>query len=353
MVALDSARFVLALVSRLAVCERFHRSLNHGRAASWLDRKPARPLGVSHTPAPNLREHRPVPIHLDPLRSKTFPYPGRQALLPSARVSFFDAGRGPDAMVFIHGLGGDFSHFEHIAPAFAADHRIIGIDMPGCGASGPLSGRHSIERYADVVQELLTYLRVPRATLVGHSAGGQVVATVAARDTGIVNRLVLINTAGLRSYNRATRSFARALFRPTLLNAVLPPASTHILANVFHTRNRYTAKFVVDSTQRPHHPLLRNMARVFHDLMPDLLDATVVRHAPTLDLPVLLLWGGRDRLVPIESVEHAARLFPRARLEVRHDCGHMPIIEHPEWTVARIREFIASAPIHRGQALAL
>jgi pimeloyl-ACP methyl ester carboxylesterase len=304
--------------------------------------------------APNLREHQPVPIHLDRLRSKTFPYPGRQALLPSARVSFFDAGRrGGDAMVFIHGLGGDFSHYEHVAPAFAGDHRIIGIDMPGCGASGPVAPRHSIERYADVVQELLTYLRVPRATLIGHSAGGQVVATVAARSPHLVTRLVLINTAGLRSYHRATRSFARALFQPALLNAVLPPASPHILANVFHTRNAYTEKFVVDSTQRPHHPLLRNMARVFHDLMPDLLEPTVVRHAPMLDLPVLLLWGGRDRLVPLESVEHVARLFPRAKLEVRHDCGHMPIIEHPEWTVARIREFLARTPLYREESLGL
>ena len=295
-----------------------------------------------------------VPFHLDPLRSHTFPYRGRQALLPSGRIAFFDAGeKTGDTIIFVHGLGGDYSHFEHIAPAFAKSHRVIGIDMPGCGASAPMRTRHTIERYADVIQELMTFLRIPRATLVGHSAGGQVVATLAARHPALVTRLVLINTAGLRSYARATRHFARALFRPTLLNVVLPPASTHILENFFHTRNEYTRKFVVDSIQRPHHPLLRNLARVFHDLMPDLLQPTVLRHAPNLEVPTLLLWGGRDRLVPLSSVEHVARLFPRARLEVLHDCGHMPIIEHPEWTISRITEFFEMNPLHRDAALAI
>jgi 4,5:9,10-diseco-3-hydroxy-5,9,17-trioxoandrosta-1(10),2-diene-4-oate hydrolase len=295
-----------------------------------------------------------VPVHhLDPLRSRTFPYRGRQALLPSGRVAFFDVGEANDVMILVHGLGGDYSHFEHIAPAFARTHRVIGIDMPGCGASAPLRHRHTMERYADVVQELMLFLRIPRATLIGHSAGGQVAATLAARDPSLVNRLVLFNTAGLRGYATATRHLARALFRPTFLNVVLPPASTHILANVFHTRNDYTQKFVVDATQRPKHPLLRNMARVFHDLMPDLLQPSVLQHAPGLEMPVLLLWGGRDRLVPLSSVEHVARLFPRARLEVLHDCGHMPIIEHPEWTTARIREFFETHPLHREEPLAI
>ncbi len=283
-----------------------------------------------------------MPIHLDPLRSKTFPYPGRQALLPSGRVSYFDAGHGDEAMVFIHGLGGDFSHFEHIAPAFARDHRVIGVDMPGCGASAPLTARHTIERYADVLQELLAFLQVPRATLVGHSAGGQVIAEVAARMPGTTTGLVFINTSGLRAYNPATRALARMLFRPALLDIVLPPVSTHILGVVMHARNAYTRKFVVDATERPHHPLLRNLSRVFHDLIPDLLEPSVKRLAPALDLPVLVLWGGRDRLVPLETVKDVTRMFPRGRLEVQKHSGHMPIIEHPEWTVARIRDFLAS-----------
>ncbi|MEI8255758.1 MAG: alpha/beta hydrolase, partial [Deltaproteobacteria bacterium] len=217
-----------------------------------------------------------------------------------------------------------------------------GIDMPGCGASAPMTSRHTIERYADVLLELLAFLNVSRATLVGHSAGGQVVSTVAARSPETATGLVLINTSGLRSYGPATRALARLIFRPALLDLVLPPTSTHILAAVMHSRNEYTRKFVVDATQRPHHPLLRNLSRVFHDLIPDLLQPSVARLAPTLELPVLVLWGGRDRLVPLETVEDVTRLFPDGRLEVQPLSGHMPLIEHPEWTVARMREFLAS-----------
>ena len=76
-------------------------------------------------------------------RSQSFPYPTRFAHMTDGPVAYFDEGAG-EALVFVHGLVGDFTHFEHVVPGFAASHRVAGIDLPGCGLScKPLSKQHS------------------------------------------------------------------------------------------------------------------------------------------------------------------------------------------------------------------
>lgn len=277
---------------------------------------------------------------LGDLRSKTFPYATRYVDTPQGPVAFFDEGTGP-AMIFVHGLGGDFTHFEFVAPAFASQYRVIGIDMPGCGLSCKPSARQSIRGYATTVLRVMDHLGLRCATLVGHSAGGQVVADAAVLAPSRVERLVLINAAGLRDYWVPLRLLARAILRPALLERVLEPAARPILSQVFHGRNVYTEKFIADSLNRPQQPLLGELAKVFHDLAPDLLSPSVVSNASRLTMPTLVIWGSKDRLVPLATVRRATAALPNARLEVIHHCGHMPIIEQPETTVALMRAFLA------------
>lgn len=287
--------------------------------------------------------------HLGDRRSKTFPYVTRYAKTPHGPVAYFDEGTGP-AIIFVHGLAGDFTHFEHTAPAFAKDHRVIGVDMPGCGISCKPDTKHSIRGYAATILDLMDQLGIARATLVGHSAGGQIVAEAAAMAPSRIDRLVMINAAGLRSYAPPLRWLARALFRPALLQRVLEPAARPILTQVFHGKNHYTEKFIVDSIERPQHPLLGEIAKVFHDLTPDLLSPSIVANARMLTMPSMLIWGSEDRLVPLAGVRRAAAALPDCRLEVISQCGHMPIIERPELTVALIRSFLSVPEVARAAA---
>jgi pimeloyl-ACP methyl ester carboxylesterase len=276
------------------------------------------------------------------LRSTTFPYAPRHAPLASGSLAYFDEGRG-DPLVFVHGLGCDFTHFEHLARPLSRTHRVIGVDMPGCGMSSKHHARHSIATHTDALLELLAHLDLPRVTLVGHSAGGMVSTLAALREPTCVERLVLINSAGIRRYPRVARPIVRAVMRPGLLEATLERAAMPLIGRIFHQRNAYTEQFVADSLNRPRHPLLAEMAKVFSDLLPDLVEAPVREHAPQMTMPVLVIWGDRDRLVPMGDVAQVAARFPRGRLAVIRDCGHMPMIESPETVVTLLRNFVAPA----------
>lgn len=290
-------------------------------------------------------------------KSPTFPFKTRSLPLSVGNVAVFDEGEG-DALVFVHGLVGDFTHFEHVVrPLAAHGYRLIGVDLPGCGASDKPLVRHSIRGYGETVVELLDRLGLERATLVGHSAGGAVVTRAALLAPERVERLALLSSAGLRRYHAAMHVAARSVLRRPLLEAVLERAANPLLDFVFAEENAYTRKFRQDALDRPTHPTLSEMAKVMSDLRADLLHPVVLDHAHELEMPLLVLWGDRDALVPMSAAREVARKHGRAMIRVLSSCGHMPMIEKPERVTEELLAFLRApiptrAPLPRRPSLA-
>jgi pimeloyl-ACP methyl ester carboxylesterase len=282
----------------------------------------------------------------------TFPYATRHLDTPYGRVAVMDEGGRGEVVILVHGLVGDFTHFEHVIPRLVPSARVIGIDMPGCGASdSPKRGPHSIDCYARTVLHVMSMLDIDRATLVGHSAGGQVCATAASMAPRRVARLVLLNPSGLRGYPRPIRLVTRLALHPRLVAALLGATAHRILDFIFHQKNEFTEHFARSQVGRePRKDLLHNMGRVFRDLVPELMSAAVVELADDLVMPVLVIWGDRDRLVPLAMVRDVVTKIRTARLEVIERCGHMPMIEYPEETARLILRFLNEHPARRATA---
>lgn len=272
--------------------------------------------------------------------SQTFPHDGEHLFTAAGRLAFYDVGRG-HPVICIHGLGGDYTHFEHMTPMLADGYRVIGLDLPGCGGSCKPDSRLSLATHARAVVELMRALGLTQATLVGHSAGGQVCAEVARLSPDRVSHLVLVNSAGMRSYPALMRWGAAWGSHPQILRRILGSTGSKILSRVFANENEHTAHFRRGALNRPREPLLTDLCKVFHDMMPDLMRPTVAGHAADFNMPALIIWGDRDRLVPLRAVRKVASRFPRGRLEVIEGCGHMPIIEQPRRTAELIKSFLA------------
>jgi pimeloyl-ACP methyl ester carboxylesterase len=272
-------------------------------------------------------------------RSQSFPYPTRFAHVSDGPVAYFDEGAG-DAIVFVHGLVGDFTHFEHVVPHFEDGHRVLGLDLPGCGLSCKPLSRHTVDGYARTVLDWMSGLGIQRATLVGHSAGGLVSAAAAMHAPHRVERLVLLSPAGLRRYSPPLRFLARTLIRPSLLHRTLERLAMPMLNQVFVTRNEHTEKFIRDALDRPTHPTLGEMAKVFHDLMPDLVSPMLLERAQELRMPILVVWGDSDRLVDRSAVDEVASVLPGTTFRKVAQCGHMPMIEKPAEVIETLRSFI-------------
>ena len=243
-----------------------------------------------------------------------------------AVIRTFEGGEGPP-LLLVHGFGGAACNFSELAPLLPG-RRLIIPDLPGHGASSPLPAP-TLAGFADVLADLLD----GPADVLGHSMGGVVALRLAERHPSLVRSLVLAAAAGISSSTR----FAEITIA---LTGIIQPGRIAGRRVGLVARSRRLRRFVFEGfevanadllTERAVHGFLRGPT-----MHTDALGAglALVADDPRRDLdrvrcPVLILWGARDKQVPLEDgFEYARRLG--APLRVIADCGHLLIGERPD-----------------------
>jgi pimeloyl-ACP methyl ester carboxylesterase len=252
-----------------------------------------------------------------------------------AVIRTFEGGEGP-SLLLVHGFGGAAWNFSELAPLLPG-RRLIIPDLPGHGASSPLPAP-TLTGFADVLAEILD----EPVDVLGHSLGGVVALRLAERHPLLVRSLVLAAAAGISSSTRVAEL-------TIALTGIVQPGRIAGRRVARVARSRRLRKFVFGSfevanpdllTERAVHGFLRGPT-----LHTDALGAglALVADDPRKDLdrvrcPVLVLWGARDRQVPLEDgFEYARRLG--APLRVIADCGHLLIGERPDVCARAVLEF--------------
>jgi pyruvate dehydrogenase E2 component (dihydrolipoamide acetyltransferase) len=251
---------------------------------------------------------------------------------------------GAPPVVLLHGLGGSSSNWALLAPQLAERRRVVLVDLPGHGRSGPLAAVPGIGLYADRVAALLGRLGLAPADAVGHSLGGLVALRLATRRPEAVRSLVLVAAAGIGS---GTTAAARAL---ALAGWVQPgrrisPYWRPIARNDVLKRIVFGRWFAADPAQLSEvavEALLRDV-NLHTDTDGAWRALTADDPRPELGLvrcPSLVLWGAEDRQLPVDDgIEYARRL--RAPLRVIADCGHLPIVERPDACLDAVERFLS------------
>lgn len=252
----------------------------------------------------------------------------RHAHVGGRRLCYLDYGEGP-ALLLVHGLGGSWQAWLENIGALAAEHRVIAVDLPGFGNSDALPPPAEMASHSAALAELIEHLGLERTAVVAHSMGGLIGVRLAVDRPDLVDRLVLVNAGGIRMtavrLALVVRSFAifKALVgRPAALRAITrrPRLRRAVLwAMVADPRAvdpRYLAETVPLWAAPGFTGALAAGAR------------EVVRTRPgDVRCPVLLVWGDRDRILPIAAARALAAELPDARLEVIEGVGHCPMFE--------------------------
>jgi pimeloyl-ACP methyl ester carboxylesterase len=230
-------------------------------------------------------------------------------------------------VVFVHGLGGSLSTWALNLPAFAERFRICALDLVNPGSPEANSTRdYTVGGQADFLAHFLDALgpEWQRVSLVGHSLGGAIVLAFADRYPQRVERLVLVDSAGLGpEINNAVLELISA--EPTLegVRAEL----TRFFAHPDSVQQALVNQLYEQRTQPGvHEALLATIAATFgggHQHT-DLRETVAA-----LPNPVLLVWGDVDEVIPIAHAQ-AANNAPRARIEIFTDCAHCPHIERSD-----------------------
>ena len=259
------------------------------------------------------------------------------------RIRCFAGGEGPP-LLLVHGYGGSAWNWAELAPLLPA-RRLLIPDLPGHGASSPLPAARTLSSFADVLAAVCEAEGAPSVDVVGHSLGGVVALRLAERRPDLVRRLVLAAAAGISTSTRLAEAFITVvgIARPGRLVARRLPrvAASPLLRRLVFGLLEVSNPEALG--ERAVYSFLR--ASPLHT---DALGAGLALSAddPRQGLdrvrcPVLVLWGARDRQVPLEDgFEYARRL--RAPLRVIADCGHLLIGERPDACARAIDDFLSA-----------
>ena len=267
----------------------------------------------------------------------------REIRYRTARVRYLAAGSGPP-VVLVHGLGGAASNWRLIAPALAAEHRVIVPELPGHGGSEALPATPTLDPIAESVLSVLAAEDALPAAWVGHSLGGIVGLRAAVRRPEAVTGVVLAAAAGITSASRIGVTTATVL---GFVHAgrLVSPQRRRLARSALGRTLAFGWWGVADPVG-----LSPEMAEAFLEGPSRHTDTVSAGRAlvavdPRLELdrvrcPCLCLWGTRDNWVPLsDGMEYARRL--RAPLRTIADCGHLLIGERPEVVLRALRAFLA------------
>ena len=264
------------------------------------------------------------------------------------RVAYRVGGSGP-VIVLVHGITSTSATWERVMPALAKRFTVIAPDLLGHGGSAKPRGDYSLGAYASGVRDLVAVLGHDRATFVGHSLGGGVAMQLAYQFPERCERLVLIDSGGLGSeVNLLLRS-------ATLPGAefVLPLLASEPLVNAGRGVGRFFGRLGlrvhtdIAEMARGHASLGERDARAaFVHTLRTIVDPTGQRVSANDRLylaegvPFLIIWGERDRIIPVAHAYDTHARVPSSRLEIFEDAGHFPHVDHPQRFIEVLTEFI-------------
>jgi len=271
-----------------------------------------------------------------------------RAAVAGGSLSYVDIGEGESPpVVLIHGLGGQWRNWLENIPALAQQRRVIAPDLPGFGESDMPGEDVSVSGYARAVDALCAHLGLGPAVFVGNSMGGFVAAELAVEFPERVERLVLVDAAGMVPATRHRHRSVAVLELTGFLGARLaasyravaarPRLRRLALRTVAHRPDRLCADLVLEGLLAPITPAYRKA-----------LNATLGylswewgERLRSVRAPTLVVWGDSDVIIPVRHGDEYCERIPDARSLVLEDTGHVPMVERPRTFNRALLEFMA------------
>ena len=265
-------------------------------------------------------------------------------------LNFEKFGGGNDVLVFLHGFGLSLYSWEGIKPYLDQQkYTCYFLDLKGFGFSykGNI-GDYSVTEQAQIVTAFIKKNNLSNLHLVGHSYGGMVIlymlfqnSLVNGRDFTI-KKLVLLDTP---AFLDAQPFFLKALRNPILNFISLQILTSRINAistirNTFYDKTKglekYTDIYEFFFKQPGAKKALTLAAKNIYP--PDISELT--NFYKTIKIPVLIIWGENDTLIPIEFGAKLQHVLGNAILLTIPECGHVPCEEMPETTALHLNNFL-------------
>jgi pimeloyl-ACP methyl ester carboxylesterase len=266
------------------------------------------------------------------------------------RRAFRIAGSGP-VLLLIHGIGDNSTTWSTVQAKLAQRFTVIAVDLLGHGQSDKPRADYSVAAYANGMRDLLSVLDIERVTVIGHSLGGGVAMQFAYQFPQLVERLVLVGAGGvtkdvnivLRLASLPMGSEALALLRLPLMLPALQIAGRVVgmaLGSTGLGRDLPDVLRVMADLPEPmaSSAFTRTLRAVvdWRGQMVTMLDRCYLAES----IPVQIIWGTQDVVVPVSHARMAHAAMPGSRLEIFERSGHFPFHDDPDRFIEVVERFI-------------
>jgi len=269
-------------------------------------------------------------------------------MLHGRSVTYIEAGEG-SVLLLIHGMGGSYENWRAVIEPLSRRYTVVAPDLPGHGASAPGAGDYSLGALADSLRDLLITLGHESVTLVGHSLGGGIAMQFAYQFPGLTERLVLVSSGGLGPEVSA------------VLRAAALPGADMFIAGTAKTASKLGTVVGrglaaiglrpttdVAEVARGYASLVdRERRAAFLATLRSVINTRGQRMAAddrlyllTAGVPVLIIWGAHDPIIPVRHGERACKAIVGSTLEIFDGVGHVPQLEAPGRFVAVLERFL-------------
>lgn len=256
-----------------------------------------------------------------------------KAVVNGTGIAYDDRGEG-EVLVLLHGFCGSSAYFERITPELSKNYRVITPDLRGHGQSDAPLGAYTIEQMADDIAGLMESLGVNQYTLIGHSLGGYVTLSLVQRYASQLKGFGLLHSTGFPDSEEAKEKRLKAV--TTIQNEGI----THFIEGLV------PGLFAPDNVEKLSDEVLR-VKEIGYKTPPqgasgaalamrERADRTSVLAAAAL--PILLIAGENDRLIPAEKTFTVQG--SNVTEAVIKAAGHMSMYEAPEQLVEVINGFV-------------
>ena len=272
--------------------------------------------------------------------------------LPSgATVHFRDEGNadGP-VLLLVHGSNASLHTWEPWVNILSDDYRVITLDLPGHG----LTGTHESDEYTRAgqvafVKELVDHLGLTDFVMGGNSMGGGVTLQYAVTHGDDLKGIIPVSSSGMpRDVGNASPPLAFRLAATPVINQlmlVITPRSIveDGLKHSIEDDSLVTEAMIDRYFDMTLHDGNRAATRARFQGYGDrgVADAALAEQVPTIDLPVLIIWGENDPLIPVDSAHKMKEALPQAKLVIYENVGHIAMEEVPGESAAEVRAFMA------------
>ncbi len=297
----------------------------------------------------------PIPALEDTMPPQQLADPDSQFMdVNGVNVHFKEAGEGASALLLLHGFAASTYSWREVMDPLAENYRVVAFDRPAFGLTErPMPGDfpngvnpYTADAQADLTIGLMDQLGIEQAVLVGNSAGGTIAAHTALRYPERVKALVLVDAAiysggGSPGWVRPLLTTPQARRIGPVLVRNIRDWGYQFGQSAWHDPSRFTDEIWANYSK----PLqAENWDRALWELTQASRPLGLEQRLDELDVPVLVITGDDDRIVPTEQSIRLAGEIPGAELVVIPNCGHVPQEECPAEFLAAVEAFLAQLP---------